>query len=301
MQDNDGMFFFSGYFDAINAIRTKSGKWDMVKAIYLYSTQGALPDEKIAKNSVFLLIKAVIDGRNKKSSKGGKVDEKEDMGNTKTSGESSDTCTKKVVQVSTKSVADKKVAELLDNKNRNRNINRNKNINKNKKEIEKEIYKEKEQEKSSSSSSNCSVEILQEATKEEDDDKKKGTKSKSKKVTCSEDKKCEVNCSSVPSLEKVVCFVNDAGLVVSPEAFYSYYQAKNWEIKGEPIKDWRACILTWNKMLDMSKNSSKAATGLGEKSTNLKGKSKSIEYRGKKYTQDEFDKMFFDSFDNIEI
>ena len=35
------------------------------------------------------------------------------------------------------------------------------------------------------------------------------------------------------------------GYTIDPQAFYDYYEAKNWCIGNIPIKDWQAKIIKW--------------------------------------------------------
>ena len=51
-----------------------------------------------------------------------------------------------------------------------------------------------------------------------------------------------------PTVEEVAAYCKKRGSGIDPEAFVDYYQANGWiQGKGKPIKDWQACVRTWEK------------------------------------------------------
>ena len=34
---------------------------------------------------------------------------------------------------------------------------------------------------------------------------------------------------------------------MDPERFYDFYESKGWRVGKEPMKDWKACVRTWEK------------------------------------------------------
>lgn len=51
-----------------------------------------------------------------------------------------------------------------------------------------------------------------------------------------------------PTVEEVAAYCRKRGNGIDPEAFVDYYQANGWiQGKGKPIKDWQACVRTWEK------------------------------------------------------
>lgn len=51
----------------------------------------------------------------------------------------------------------------------------------------------------------------------------------------------------VPERPEVAAYCEQCGLVVSPDKFYDYYEARGWRDKaGEWIGDWRAMLHVWN-------------------------------------------------------
>lgn len=51
-----------------------------------------------------------------------------------------------------------------------------------------------------------------------------------------------------PTVEDVRAYCTERKNTVDPEQFYDYYEANGWtQGKGKPIKDWKACVRTWEK------------------------------------------------------
>lgn len=51
-----------------------------------------------------------------------------------------------------------------------------------------------------------------------------------------------------PTVEEVAAYCRKRGNGIDPETFVDYYRANGWiQGKGKPIKDWQACVRTWEK------------------------------------------------------
>lgn len=51
-----------------------------------------------------------------------------------------------------------------------------------------------------------------------------------------------------PTLEEVEAYCLERGNTIDPEQFIDYYEARGWELsKGRKVKDWKACVRTWEK------------------------------------------------------
>lgn len=49
-----------------------------------------------------------------------------------------------------------------------------------------------------------------------------------------------------PTIEEVRCYCIARGNRIDAERFVNYYQARGWEIRsGQQMKDWRACVRSW--------------------------------------------------------
>jgi len=50
-----------------------------------------------------------------------------------------------------------------------------------------------------------------------------------------------------PSLEEVSAYCIERGNQVDAQTFIDFYESKGWKVGREPMKDWRACIRTWER------------------------------------------------------
>lgn len=65
-----------------------------------------------------------------------------------------------------------------------------------------------------------------------------------------------------PTLEEVEAYCRERQNGINAQHFLDYYQARGWELKpGQKVKDWKACIRTWeqrsNKKTEQSANRSR--------------------------------------------
>lgn len=52
-----------------------------------------------------------------------------------------------------------------------------------------------------------------------------------------------------PTLDEVRAYCRDLQSSIDPERFVDYYQTRGWECKGgQPMKDWKAAVRSWEKM-----------------------------------------------------
>ena len=50
-----------------------------------------------------------------------------------------------------------------------------------------------------------------------------------------------------PSLDEVKDYCHERGNNIDPETFIDFYAAKGWKVGNQPMKDWKACVRTWEK------------------------------------------------------
>lgn len=50
-----------------------------------------------------------------------------------------------------------------------------------------------------------------------------------------------------PTIEEIQQYCTDRNNSVDPEHFYDFYESKGWRVGKEPMKDWKACVRTWEK------------------------------------------------------
>lgn len=49
----------------------------------------------------------------------------------------------------------------------------------------------------------------------------------------------------IPTLEEVTAYCRERGNLIDPQQFIDHYTANGWRVGGNPMKDWRACVRTW--------------------------------------------------------
>lgn len=48
-----------------------------------------------------------------------------------------------------------------------------------------------------------------------------------------------------PSLGEIAAYCTERGNNIDPQQFFAFYESKGWRVGNQPMKDWRACIRTW--------------------------------------------------------
>lgn len=50
---------------------------------------------------------------------------------------------------------------------------------------------------------------------------------------------------SKPSIEEVENYCKERNNKVNAQRFYDFYESKGWKVGSQPMKDWKACVRTW--------------------------------------------------------
>ena len=50
-----------------------------------------------------------------------------------------------------------------------------------------------------------------------------------------------------PSIKKIRQYCIDRKNVIDPEQFFDFYESKGWMVGKNKMKDWKACVRTWEK------------------------------------------------------
>ena len=50
-----------------------------------------------------------------------------------------------------------------------------------------------------------------------------------------------------PSVEEVKQYCEERNNNIDPQHFIDFYESKGWKVGNNPMKDWKACIRTWEK------------------------------------------------------
>lgn len=50
-----------------------------------------------------------------------------------------------------------------------------------------------------------------------------------------------------PTLEEVRAYCKERGNSVDPQRFIDFYESKGWKVGDQAMKDWKACVRTWEQ------------------------------------------------------
>ena len=50
-----------------------------------------------------------------------------------------------------------------------------------------------------------------------------------------------------PTIEEIREYIKEQGYSVVPEAFFDYYESNGWHVGKNPMKDWKACVRTFQR------------------------------------------------------
>lgn len=63
-----------------------------------------------------------------------------------------------------------------------------------------------------------------------------------------------------PTVEEVAAYCRERGNRVDAERFVAFYASKGWKVGNQPMKDWKACVRTWERREDKPKQTGRFAT-----------------------------------------
>lgn len=62
-----------------------------------------------------------------------------------------------------------------------------------------------------------------------------------------------------PTLEEVVAYCEERKNGISAQQFMDFYESKGWKVGNQPMKDWKACVRTWEQRHKNENKSTKVA------------------------------------------
>ena len=62
-----------------------------------------------------------------------------------------------------------------------------------------------------------------------------------------------------PTVEEVAAYCRERGNSVDAERFVDFYASKGWKVGNQLMKDWKACVRTWERREDKPKQTSRFA------------------------------------------
>lgn len=100
---------------------------------------------------------------------------------------------------------------------------------------------------------------------------KNKNKTKTKTKTKSEEQDQEEECGGAkapqaparrftpPTVDDVRLYCQERGNQVDPQRFVDFYASKGWKVGSQPMKDWQACVRTWEQRDERSPSSGYAS------------------------------------------
>lgn len=59
------------------------------------------------------------------------------------------------------------------------------------------------------------------------------------------DNVCESKRFTIPTIEQIQSYIDEKGYSVDAERFFDFYESKGWMVGKNKMKDWKACVRTW--------------------------------------------------------
>ncbi|WP_347283032.1 hypothetical protein [uncultured Muribaculum sp.] len=63
-----------------------------------------------------------------------------------------------------------------------------------------------------------------------------------------------------PTLEEITAYCTERKNNVDPQAFFDFYESVGWRVGNKPMKDWKACVRTWERR-EQTSGSGKSTAG----------------------------------------
>lgn len=63
-----------------------------------------------------------------------------------------------------------------------------------------------------------------------------------------------------PTFDEITAYCTERKNSVDPQAFFDFYESKGWRVGNQPMKDWKACVRTWERR-EQSNGSGKPTAG----------------------------------------
>lgn len=117
----------------------------------------------------------------------------------------------------------------------------------NSKRIKNEAEANDKQNESKTEANDKQNESKTEAIKHETQDIKHETLNMKHEAVKETDAKASAKKFKKPTVEEVRTYCLERHNSVDPEAFVDFYESKGWKVGDQPMKDWRACVRTWER------------------------------------------------------
>ena len=99
-----------------------------------------------------------------------------------------------------------------------------------------------------------------ESYQEQEQDKEQDKEQEKKNISSTPDGVKERARAHRPTVEEVAAYCRERGNSVDAERFVDFYASKGWKVGNQPMKDWKACVRTWERREDKPKQTVRFAT-----------------------------------------
>lgn len=92
-----------------------------------------------------------------------------------------------------------------------------------------------------------------------------------------------------PTVEEINAYCQERQNMIDAQSFYDFYESKGWKVGNTAMKDWKACVRTWEK-----RKQERQAMPAGRKAA------AEIPYMQNEYTKDQIDSMVGDPLTDLD-
>ena len=92
-----------------------------------------------------------------------------------------------------------------------------------------------------------------------------------------------------PTVEEIKAYCQERGNLIDAQSFYDFYESKGWKVGNTAMKDWKACVRTWEK-----RKQERQAMPAWRKAA------AEIPYMQNEYTKDQIDSMVGDPLTDLD-
>jgi hypothetical protein len=72
-----------------------------------------------------------------------------------------------------------------------------------------------------------------------------------------------------PTVSEIAAYCKERRNVIDAQAFYDFYESKGWKVGAVKMKDWRACVRTWEQRRKADQTGGKKAGGMWGKENEI--------------------------------
>lgn len=243
-KQRDSVVFYRSFYDSIKELEPAQ-QAEVYSAIFEFGLNGTEPQLSGIAKAIFTLIKPQILANNARyfnGQKGGRP-QKKDSENGENDGENSDENDRKNKPKSNQEKTKAKPKQNLDLTKTEPSINQSKTK---AKPNENDNVKEK-----------VNVKVNDNEKEKVNDKENGGVGEKTISATSrgTHTRFCK------PTVEEIRAYCEERGNKVDAQRFFDFYESKGWLVGRSPMKDWKACVRTWEQRDNQSSSSVQSSSG----------------------------------------